>query len=89
MYLGVVVYWTYVGIVVYKRKEFFIDMEVAFILKIVGVGILVSLASAILNKSGRDEQAMLVTLAGIVVVMLMLVGEIGDLVESVRSVFGL
>lgn len=64
-------------------------MEVAFILKIVGVGILVSLASAILNKSGRDEQAMLVTLAGIVVVMLMLVGEIGDLVESVRSVFGL
>lgn len=64
-------------------------MEVAFILKIVGVGILVSLASAILNKSGRDEQAMLVTLAGIVVVMLMLVGEIGDLVESVRSVFGI
>ena len=63
-------------------------MEVAFILKIVGVGILVSLSSSILNKSGRDEQAMLVTLAGIVVVMLMLVGEIGELVSNVRSVFG-
>ena len=64
-------------------------MEVTFILKIVGVGLLVSLASAILNKSGRDEQAMLVTLAGIVVVMLMLVGEIGELVANVRSIFGL
>jgi stage III sporulation protein AC len=64
-------------------------MEISFILKIVGVGILVSLSSSILNKSGRDEQAMLVTLAGIVVVMLMLVGEIGELVSSIRSVFGI
>ena len=64
-------------------------MEIGFILKIVGVGILVSIASSILNKSGRDEQAMLVTLAGIVVVMLMLVEEIGELVLSVRAVFGI
>ena len=64
-------------------------MEIGFILKIVGVGILVSIASSILNKYGRDEQAMLVTLAGIVVVMLMLVDEIGELVSSVRSVFGI
>ena len=63
-------------------------MEVAFILKIVGVGILVSISSSILNKSGRDEQAMLVTVAGIVVVMLLIVGEIGELVSNVRSVFG-
>ena len=63
-------------------------MDVSLILKIAGVGVLVSIASAILNKSGRDEQAMLVTLAGIVVVMLMLVGEIGALIESIRSVFG-
>ena len=64
-------------------------MEVAFILKIVGVGILVSLSSSILNKSGKDEQGMLVTLAGIVVVMLMLVDEIGELVLNIRSVFGI
>lgn len=63
-------------------------MDVSLILKIAGVGILVSAASAILGKSGREEQAMLVTVAGIVVVMLMLVGEIGALVESIRSVFG-
>ena len=63
-------------------------MDVSLILKIAGVGVLVSVASAILNKSGRDEQAMLVTLAGIIVVMLMLVGEIGKLFETVQSVFG-
>ena len=63
-------------------------MDVSLILRIAGVGVLVSAASAILNKSGRDEQAMLVTLAGIIVVMLMLVGELGTLFETVRSVFG-
>ena len=63
-------------------------MDVSLILKIVGVGILVSVSSSILNKSGRDEQAMLVTLAGIIVVMLMLVGEIGALFDTVSSVFG-
>ena len=63
-------------------------MDVSLILRIAGVGVLVSVAVTILNKSGRDEQAMLVTLAGIVVVMLMLVEEIGGLFESVQSVFG-
>ena len=63
-------------------------MDIGLILKIAGVGVLVSAASSILNKSGRDEQAMLVILSGIIVVMLMLVGEIGTLFETVRSVFG-
>jgi stage III sporulation protein AC len=63
-------------------------MDVSLILRIAGVGVLVSVAVAILNKSGRDEQAMLVTVAGILVVMLMLVEEIGLLFESVQSVFG-
>ncbi len=64
-------------------------MEVGLILKIAGVGILVSIISMILSKAGKDEQAMLVTVGGIVVVMLMLVEEIGTLLESVQSVFGL
>ena len=63
-------------------------MDVSLVLRIAGVGVLVSVVSAILNKSGRDEQAMLVTIAGIVVVMLMLVEEIGALFDSVQSVFG-
>ena len=63
-------------------------MDVSLILRIAGVGVLVSVATAILNKSGRDEQAMFVTVAGVVVVMLMLVEEIGTLFESVQSIFG-
>ena len=63
-------------------------MGVSLILKVAGIGFLVSIASAILNRSGRDEQAMLVTVAGIIVVMLMLVGELGELISSVQSVFG-
>ena len=64
-------------------------MEIGLILKIAGVGILVSVITTILGKSGKDEQAMLVTVAGIVVVMLMLVEEIGVLLQTVQSVFGL
>lgn len=64
-------------------------MDVTLILKIAGVGILVSVASSILAKSGRDEQATLVTVAGIIVVMLMLVGELGELIGTIKSVFGL
>ena len=64
-------------------------MDVGLILKIAGIGILVSVVSSILSKSGKDEQAMLVTVAGIIVVMLMLVEEIGGLIESVRTIFEL
>lgn len=65
------------------------DIDVGLVLKIAGVGVLISVLSSILSKSGRDEQAMLVTVGGIVVVMLMLVEEIGVLIETVQSVFGL
>ncbi|MBS5726150.1 MAG: stage III sporulation protein AC [Clostridiales bacterium] len=64
-------------------------MDVSLILKTVGVGILVAVANQILQRAGRDEQAMLVTVVGIVVVLLMLVGEIGTLFETVQNVFGL
>ena len=63
-------------------------MDIAIILKVAGVGILVSAASQILAKSGRDEQAMLVTVSGIIVVLIMLVQEIDALFRLVRSVFG-
>ena len=63
-------------------------MDVSLILRIAGVGILVAAATQILSKSGREEQAMLVTVAGLVVTLLMLVGEIGELFETVMEVFG-
>lgn len=64
-------------------------MEIELILKIAGVGVLVTIAYQILAKSGRDEQAMLVSVAGIIIVLLMLVGEIGGLFDTVKSIFGL
>ncbi len=64
-------------------------MEIGLILKIAGIGILVSIISSILTKSGKDEQAMMVSVAGIIVVMVMLVEEIGTLFEAIQTVFGL
>lgn len=63
-------------------------MDISLIIKVAGVGILVSVACQLLTKSGRDEQSMLVTLAGIVVVLLLLVEEIGQLFDTIISVFG-
>lgn len=64
-------------------------MDISLILKIAGVGILVAVAFQVLSKAGRDEQAMLVSLAGVVIVLLLLVGKIGELFETVQNVFGL
>jgi stage III sporulation protein AC len=63
-------------------------MDISLIIKVAGIGILVSVASQILSKSGRDEQSMLVTLAGIVVVLLLLVDEIALLFDRICTVFG-
>ena len=63
-------------------------MDISLIIKVAGVGILVSVASQILSKSGRDEQSMLVTITGIVVVLLLLVDEIALLFDRICTVFG-
>lgn len=64
-------------------------METALILKIAGIGLLVTVACQILGRAGRDEQAMLVSVAGVVIVMVLLVDQISSLVSSLRSVFGI
>ncbi len=64
-------------------------MNISLVLKIAGVGLTVALASQILQKTGRDEQATFVAVAGIVIVMLLLVSEIGKLFSSIRGIFGL
>jgi stage III sporulation protein AC len=65
------------------------DMDIELILKVAGVGILVATASQILSKSGKDEHAMLLTVTGVIVVMLMLIGEMGGLIAELRGVFGI
>ena len=64
-------------------------MDVSLILKVAGVGILVAAASQILSKSGREDQAMFVGISGIIVVLMLLVGEVGELFEAVRDTFEL
>lgn len=64
-------------------------MEIELVLKIAGVGILVAVISMILTKAGKDEQALMVTLGGILIVMLMLVEQMGVLFDTVRDIFGL
>ena len=60
-------------------------MDISLIIKVAGVGLLVAVACQLLSKAGRDEQSMLVTLAGIVVV---LIQQIADLFELICTVFG-
>ncbi len=63
-------------------------MDVGLILRVAGIGLLVAMAAQILSKSGRDEQATFVTVAGMIVVFLLLVQEIGTLFDTVRATFG-
>ena len=64
-------------------------MEVDLIFKIAAIGILVAVLNQLLVRSGREEQAMMTTLAGLVVVLMMLVQQISDLFQLVKSLFGL
>ena len=63
-------------------------MDVSLILRVAGVGLLVAIAAQILSKSGREEQATFVTIAGVIVVFFLLIREIGELFDSIRSTFG-
>ena len=64
-------------------------MDVDLIFKIAAIGILVSVLNQVLARSGRDEQATMTTLAGLVVVLMMVVQEISDLFQLVKNLFGL
>ena len=64
-------------------------MDVDLIFKIAAIGIIVAVLGQLLVRSGREEQAMLLTLAGLIAVMTMVIAEIGTLFQTVRFVFGL
>ena len=64
-------------------------MDVDLIFKLAAVGILVAVLNLVLARSGREEQAMMTTLAGLVVVLMMLVRQISDLFDLVKSLFSL
>ena len=63
-------------------------MDVDLIFKIAAIGILVAVLNQLLVRSGRVEQAMMTTLAGLVVVLMMMVQEISDLFDLIKTLFG-
>ncbi len=63
-------------------------MEIDLIFKIAGIGIIVAVLNLLLKKADRDEQAMLTTLAGLIVVLMIIVNEISTLFETIKTVFG-
>ena len=64
-------------------------MDVDLIFKIAAIGILVAVLNQVLVRSGREEQAMMTTLAGLIVVLMMLIQQINTLFETVKNIFGL
>ncbi len=64
-------------------------MEVDLIFKIAAIGIIVAVLNQLLKRAERDEQAMMTTLAGLIVVLMMIVDQIGNLFETIKKVFDL
>ena len=64
-------------------------MDIDLIFKIAAIGIIVAVLNLLLKRAERDEQAMMTTLAGLIVVLLMIVRQIGNLFETIKEVIGL
>lgn len=64
-------------------------MNIDLLFKIAGIGIIIAVIHQILSKAGREDQAMMTTLAGMVIVLTVVVKEISELFATVRTVFNL
>ena len=64
-------------------------MDIDLIFKIAAIGIIVAVLNQLLVRSGREEQAMMTTLAGLIVVLMMVIQQIDVLFQSIKSIFGL
>ena len=64
-------------------------MEVDLILKVAGIGLIITVVCQVMSKAGKDEQANLVSLVGMVVILALIVERVGGLVSSLRTIFGL
>jgi stage III sporulation protein AC len=63
-------------------------MEIDLIFKIAAVGIIVAVLVQLLKRAERDEQAMMTTLAGLIVVLMMIINQIAELFETIKTLFG-
>ncbi len=64
-------------------------MDVDLIFRVAGIGIIVAVLNQLLARSGREEQALLTTIAGLIVVLVIIVQQIGDLFDMVKNIFEL
>ena len=64
-------------------------MDVELIMKVAGIGMIVAVVCQILGKAGREEQATRVSITGIVIILLIIVERIGEMLESLKRIFGL
>lgn len=64
-------------------------MDINIIFKIAAVGLITAIINQVLKKSDKDEIAMLVTLAGLVIVLIMVVNMVGQLFDTLKTVFGM
>ncbi len=62
---------------------------VDLIFRVAAIGILVAVLNMLLSRAGRDDQAMMTTIAGLIVVLLMVIQEISNLFETIKNIFGL
>lgn len=65
----------------------FVNMDIDLVFKIAAIGIIVSILNQVLSRSGREEQATMTSLAGLVVVLMMLAQKIADLFDLVKTLF--
>ena len=63
-------------------------MDISIILKITGIGLLISVACQVLSKSGRDEQSTMLSIAGIIIVMVLIISELEGLFSMLSRIFG-
>lgn len=63
-------------------------MDVDLIFKIAAIGIIVAVLNQLLKRAERDEQAMMTTLAGLIVVLMIIIKEIGNLFDTIKDIFG-
>ena len=64
-------------------------MNVDLILKVAGIGLLVSILTQVLGKIGRDDHAGLISLAGILIILVLILSKLSELIATIQTVFGL
>ena len=64
-------------------------MSVDLILKVAGIGLLVSILTQVLSKTGRDDHAGLISLAGILIILVLILGKLSELISIIQGLFGL